>query len=153
MLFQNILAKVFADQKEKEADAQLQIEMKKICEQMNLQATEKFLTCIEKMFDLIKVKQGVIILGQPFAGKTNAYKVLAAALNEIVAILHKCIVLISITTLIQGDAKNPNSDNQPKITHFEPTVWRVWPYDARMVWRSAAKMLQTNGSFNFNPQV
>jgi dynein heavy chain, axonemal len=58
--------------------------MKKICEQMNLQPTEKFLTCIEKMFDLIKVKQGVIILGQPFAGKTNAYKVLASALNEIV---------------------------------------------------------------------
>lgn len=81
---QKILAKVFAEIKEEETNTRMIIEMRKICAQLNLQPTEKFLTCIEKMFELIKVKQGVIILGQPFAGKTNAYKVLAAALNEIV---------------------------------------------------------------------
>jgi Hydrolytic ATP binding site of dynein motor region len=121
---------VFADQKEKATDAQLLIEMKTICKQMNLQPTEKFLLCIEKMFDLIKVKQGVIILGQPFAGKTSAYKVLAAALNEIVTLSFYFISLILLNTLIQGDAKNPNIDYQPKITHFEPTVRCVRPYDA-----------------------
>lgn len=79
---------------------------------MNLQPTEKFLTCIEKMFDLIKVKQGVIILGHPFAGKTNAYKVLASALNEIViqAFNNKFLEYLMSATFVQGNAKSPNID-------------------------------------------
>lgn len=80
---------------------------------MNLQPTEKFLTCIEKMFDLIKVKQGVIILGQPFAGKTNAYKVLAAALNEIVKkniFRENSIKFYNIPCIIKGGAKGPTID-------------------------------------------
>jgi uracil DNA glycosylase len=78
------LSKVFTQQREKEPEEKLLEAMKSVCEKLKLQPTEKFLTCIVKMYELIKVKQGVIILGQPFAGKTKAYKILAAALNEIV---------------------------------------------------------------------
>jgi len=71
-------------QNEKDGGQELKAAMKSVCENLNLQPTDRFLESIGKMFDLIKVKQGVIILGKPFAGKTIAYKVLAAALSEVV---------------------------------------------------------------------
>lgn len=50
---------------------------------LNLQAeSELILKCVQ-LYETIKVRHGLMLVGLPFAGKTTCYRVLAAALGDL----------------------------------------------------------------------
>lgn len=51
-----------------------------VCTRNNKQCTPYFLEKIQQLYELILVRQGVMIIGYPFGGKTTAYRMLAEAL-------------------------------------------------------------------------
>lgn len=57
--------------------------MENAMEKMNLQNVEYFRTKVIQLYEMIIVRHGLMIVGLPFAGKSSALKVLAAALTEL----------------------------------------------------------------------
>ena len=51
--------------------------------ELNLQGTDYFLTKIIQLYEMILVRHGLMVVGQPFAGKTSSMKILAGALGEL----------------------------------------------------------------------
>lgn len=53
------------------------------CQQLNLQATPYFMTKIIQLYEMIIVRHGLMLVGQPFSGKTSAIRVLQRALSDL----------------------------------------------------------------------
>jgi dynein heavy chain len=57
--------------------------VKRQCAAHNLQPTDAFLLKVTQLYEMIVVRHGLMLVGQPFSGKSAALKVLAGALGDL----------------------------------------------------------------------
>eukprot|EP00056_Hartaetosiga_gracilis_P013585 m.226506 g.226506 ORF g.226506 m.226506 type:complete len:4004 (+) comp13864_c0_seq2:104-12115(+) len=83
-LFNGIISDLFPEITLPKADyAELFAAADKICERENLQATEEFREKLAQMYEMMIVRHGFMLVGEPFAAKTTVMKVLAESLSLI----------------------------------------------------------------------
>mgnify|MGYP000968407310 CR=1 FL=1 len=83
-LFRGITTDLFPGIKLPEQDyAQLFEEMKNSCKKNNFQPKEIFLEKCIQLYETIMVRHGLMVVGDPYAGKSSIIKVLQEAMSSI----------------------------------------------------------------------
>jgi dynein heavy chain len=81
-LFQGIISDLFPGVELPNPDYDVFLDAaRRVCEQDNLQATEFFLQKLIQMWEMMIVRHGFMLVGEPFAGKTKVLEVLSKLLT------------------------------------------------------------------------
>ena len=65
--------------------AEINAAIEQACKDSNLQCTSFFLEKVRQIYEIMNLRHGLMIIGEPMSGKTSAYRTLATALG----ILHE----------------------------------------------------------------
>jgi dynein heavy chain, axonemal len=83
-LFQGIISDLFPSVALPEADYRHLTEVfNVVCEEFNLQSKKEFLTKVIQTFEMLIVRHGFMLVGEPFSGKTSTLRVLAECLTRL----------------------------------------------------------------------
>jgi dynein heavy chain len=128
-LFRNITSDLFPGVVLPEADYESMMTcIKKQLKIKNLDGPEYFLEKIIQLYEMITVRHGLMVVGDPFAGKTSAITVLAGALSE----LKELGLMEEMKTHIQQ--LNPKSITMGQLYGLTDPVSKDWTDGVLAVW-------------------
>jgi len=179
-LFKAITIDLFPDTKIPEIDIKKLTEcLHKVIDQRGLQSVDYFIEKIIQIYQMILVRHGLMVVGEPYGGKTSAIKVLADALalmkktyNEEMAVEYICLNPKSITnTQLYGNTDIATGEwtdgvlpvkfkklaNDPpterKWLWFDGPVDAIWIEDMNTVLDDNKKLCLSNGDIFYMSPV